>query len=392
LDSHPVQNYSWLAISIVIAAGILGAALLAFPTTHTTATSTSTVNSTETSTVTEALTQTTTLSQTVTSTLNQTVTTTVTSGATSNVTLDSVNQNGETVNGYYTLLGGIDGSIVIAEGPTPDTLTVAVGQTYSVRDQSSGGCTFSEWSDGVTTDQRSFTAASGSVSYTAVFSCSNTSPTSAIFQSCTGYSPTVSTVTQTMTPAQTTTTTITTPGTEPATQSVSCTMSNDVQAGDTIVVKLSDVPTILLNDSLGNDFTLLESELLPGSTYYSYIYYTIASSTGPDTLTLHGAGNYPSIMAVEIKGTQAIPSYYSSVGHSNLASVGAFSVSNVSFVIAFVEPLGPPISVSAGAGYTLATMYAVSNACEYGTISGQTAASFVLGAPADWEEVALVFS
>jgi hypothetical protein len=168
-------------------------------------------------------------------------------------------------------------------------------------------------------------------------------------------------------------------------------MSDDVRAGDLIVVKISDLSGINFSDSMGNAFTLLETDPV-SSTYYNFIYYTIASSSGPDTLTVQGYGNYPSIMATELQGLHTISSYEVATGDSNVTSVGAFTPANGSFVMAFVEALGPPISVSAGAGYTVATVYAVSNACEYGTVSGPTTSSFTLGASADWEEVSLVFS
>jgi hypothetical protein len=168
-------------------------------------------------------------------------------------------------------------------------------------------------------------------------------------------------------------------------------MSDSIRAGDLIVVKLSDLQGVSLTDSIGNLFSLLEMDRV-SSTYYNFIYYAIASSSGPDTLTVRGSGNYPSIMAAEIQGLHTISSYETAAGNSSVASVSAFTPPTGSFVMALVEPLGPPISVTAGAGYTMAVVYAVSNACEYGTAIGTTTSSFSLGASTVWEEVSLVFS
>ncbi len=174
-------------------------------------------------------------------------------------------------------------------------------------------------------------------------------------------------------------------------QTISCKMGNNVRAGDLLVVKVSDLQGVSLTDSMGNQFALLEMDQV-SSTYYNFIYYAIASSSGPDALTVSGSGNFPSIMAIEVQGLHKISSFETATGSSSVASVSVFTPPTGSFVIALVEPLGWPISVSAGSGYTMASLYAVSNACEYGTVTGPTTSSFALGAPAIWEEVSLVLS
>ena len=78
-------------------------------------------------------------------------------------------------------------------------------------------------------------------------------------------------------------------------------MSSSVRVGDLIIVKISDLPGVSLSDSMGNMFTMLEMDRA-SSTYYNLIYYATASSSGPDTLTIRGDGNYPSIMATELQG------------------------------------------------------------------------------------------
>ncbi len=99
------------------------------------------------------------------------------SPTTSSVTINSVDQNGQTITGYRTVLYNSSGSI-IDEGFTPSTFTVTAGAAYQARAESYGSCTFSKWSDGVTSDPRAFTASSSPVTFTAVYDC--TSPTSTI--------------------------------------------------------------------------------------------------------------------------------------------------------------------------------------------------------------------
>lgn len=94
----------------------------------------------------------------------------------SGVTVDSVNQNGQTITGYRTVFYGSTGS-VLDEGFTPSTFTTTAGQTYGVDAESYGSCTFAKWSDGVTADPRSFTASGSSTSYTAVYDCASTTST-----------------------------------------------------------------------------------------------------------------------------------------------------------------------------------------------------------------------
>ncbi len=402
MENQRTQNYTGIAIAIVVAAVILGAAIVGSSLSHTTVTSvsTSTATSTEVSIVVStvisstSITTTSTATSTSVSTATSTATVTTNPSATSILMVSSVNQNAETISGHYTVLGGPAGSLVVAEGFGPAVVSVAAGQTYSLRAENNGSCTFSEWSDGTTTNPRSFTATGAPASFTAVYSCGSAGPASPIVQSCTGYYPTTGTVGQNTTlTASSTTAATTTTVTEPPNQAVAvaCPMSGDVRAGDLIVVKLSDLPGVNFSDSLGNSYKLLETDPA-SSTYYNFIYYAIASTSGPDTLTVQGYGNYPSIMAVELHGVHTISGYETATGVSGFASVPSFTPSPASFVIAFVEPLGVPIPVSAGAGYALAAVYAVSNACEFGTVTGPTVSSFNLGASTSWEEVSLVFS
>jgi hypothetical protein len=97
------------------------------------------------------------------------------SSATSSATVDSVNQNGTSIPNYPTTLYASNGT-AIKSGLTPQTYTTTVGDSYGVSAESSGPCTFTNWSDGVTSDPRSFTATSSAVTFTAVYDCSTTTP------------------------------------------------------------------------------------------------------------------------------------------------------------------------------------------------------------------------
>jgi hypothetical protein len=95
---------------------------------------------------------------------------------TSTVTVDSVNQNGVAITGYYTALYNSGGGVV-ASGFTPKTFSTTAGQAYSVVADGYGSCTFSKWSDGVTSNPRSFTATSSAVTFTADYTCASVAST-----------------------------------------------------------------------------------------------------------------------------------------------------------------------------------------------------------------------
>lgn len=95
-------------------------------------------------------------------------------GSGSSVTVNSVNQNGVAITGYYTILYNSGGSPT-AIGFTPATFTTTAGLSYSIAADSYASCTFSRWSDGSTSDPRSFSATSGTTSFTAVYQCGDAS-------------------------------------------------------------------------------------------------------------------------------------------------------------------------------------------------------------------------
>jgi hypothetical protein len=95
------------------------------------------------------------------------------------VIVQSVDQNGNAITGYWTVLSSSTGT-QISTGFTPVTFSaLTTGTTYSVTLGSYGSCTFSHWEDNSNTNAaRSFTAVSGAQTFTGVFNCTNVTTTS----------------------------------------------------------------------------------------------------------------------------------------------------------------------------------------------------------------------
>jgi hypothetical protein len=92
------------------------------------------------------------------------------SGSGSSVAVSSVDQNGNMITGYYTLLYDSSGSVQTT-GYTPSTFATTAGSAYSIQADSYASCTFTGWSNGVTTNPMSFTATSSTQKFTAVYNC-----------------------------------------------------------------------------------------------------------------------------------------------------------------------------------------------------------------------------
>jgi hypothetical protein len=88
----------------------------------------------------------------------------------SSVTVNSINQDGAAITGYYTILYSSSGSVVDT-GFTPTTFSTTSGDTYSVQADSYGSCTFTSWSGGATANPMSFTATSSAQTFTAEYNC-----------------------------------------------------------------------------------------------------------------------------------------------------------------------------------------------------------------------------
>jgi YVTN family beta-propeller protein len=91
-------------------------------------------------------------------------------GGSSSVTVDSVDQNGSPITGYYVVLYDSSGS-AIKTGYTPSTFATTAGQSYEIEADGYGSCTFVRWSSGASSDPMAFTATSSGQTFTAEYNC-----------------------------------------------------------------------------------------------------------------------------------------------------------------------------------------------------------------------------
>jgi hypothetical protein len=98
-------------------------------------------------------------------------------GNSPSVTIESVNQNGAPITGYWTVLYGPHGG-QLATGYTTKTFSgLTSGTKYTVELDSYAGCQFSHWQDTNSgSDVRSFTA-SGAQTFVGVYTCTSTTAT-----------------------------------------------------------------------------------------------------------------------------------------------------------------------------------------------------------------------
>jgi hypothetical protein len=102
-------------------------------------------------------------------------------GASSTVTIASVDQNNNTLVGYFSELqvAPYGPGNVVATGVTPATFATTTGSVYTLQTAlqgAQGNCTFTRWSESVSGNPITFTATSGQLSFTAVYYCSNSIP------------------------------------------------------------------------------------------------------------------------------------------------------------------------------------------------------------------------
>jgi hypothetical protein len=89
----------------------------------------------------------------------------------SSVTVNSVDQSGNVISGYYTVLDDLSTSAV-ATGFTAATFATTAGSAYTLQLDGFGICSFSSWSGGTASNPMTFTATGGAISFTAAFNCS----------------------------------------------------------------------------------------------------------------------------------------------------------------------------------------------------------------------------
>jgi hypothetical protein len=202
----------------------------------------------------------------------------------SSLTVRSVNQNGASIFGYYTVLYGSAGN-VISTGYTAQTFSTTAGDSYSVEIDGYGSCNFAQWADGSTSNPRSFTASGSAMSFTAVFDCG---ASASLSQS--GTSDCIGTNTCTVT------------------------LSSTVNAGDVLLVF---VPGYSFNtgwqaasvtDSLGNTFVQYQEGVnwQRSSDYFSdYAFYAIVSHAGSSdsvTITYNSATAHSDPVVMDVTG------------------------------------------------------------------------------------------
>lgn len=102
---------------------------------------------------------------------SQTFTAVYNCNSAASVTVQTVNQNGVKITGYYVGLYNSGGTLINSGFSWVTFTGLSVGTTYSVEPDNYGSCTFNHWQDtGSTTRDRSFTAAS-TQTFTAVYEC-----------------------------------------------------------------------------------------------------------------------------------------------------------------------------------------------------------------------------
>jgi len=179
-------------------------------------------------------------------------------------------------------------------------------------------------------------------------------------------------------------------------QTVSCTLPSPVKQGQTILLDAAVIPGTNVSDSMGDSFALVARTSCPcSSTYMIMVYSVTASSSGTDTITVQGAGNYDSIAVDVLSGVTQVENASFSSGTSTTPGVQPFHPPVGSFVVgvALINNTEGVFgtTVSAGQGYTL--LAAGPDIAEEAAIStgNSTGAQFVLQTPENWAEVSVVF-
>ncbi len=177
LSFGTAQGYDFGVIAVAVQAG--SATTTTTSTTPTTTTTTSTTPTTTTTTSTTSTTPTststtpTTTTTTSTTPTTTTTTTTTTSSGAPSVTVESVNQDGQTITGYWTVLRTSSGTTV-STGYTTKTFTdVKAGTTYELELDSYTVCTFEYWQGTTNSGLLTFTATDGPQTFVGVYDCTN---------------------------------------------------------------------------------------------------------------------------------------------------------------------------------------------------------------------------
>ena len=135
------------------------------------------------------------------------------------------------------------------------------------------------------------------------------------------------------------------------------------------------------------------------STYYSYIWYATAASSGADTITTAFGSTVAASMSIyEITGyttSGALSSTGSSVSGSTSAAVMSFTPASDSFIVGTTEGASGSTTYTAGSGFALAgTCNSVPGCSEYDAGGGGSANTvpITLSGSTPWAEAAMSFS
>jgi hypothetical protein len=138
--------------------------------TSTTSTSSTTTTSSSSSRSTSSLSSTTTSMSSSTSSSS----TTTSSSAPPSVTVESVDQNGNIITGYWTVLYGAAGNQIATGYTTKFFNQVTAGTTYQIELDSYGSCTFQHWQGTTNSGDYAFTQPNGPLTVVGVYSCTST--------------------------------------------------------------------------------------------------------------------------------------------------------------------------------------------------------------------------
>ena len=94
----------------------------------------------------------------------------VTNSSASTISVTSIDQNGSTIFGYYTIISDAQGK-VMGTGYTKVSFPTNAGEQYTVQMEGYGKCVFDHWSNGVTSSEQVVVAKSGDEPLTAVYTC-----------------------------------------------------------------------------------------------------------------------------------------------------------------------------------------------------------------------------
>jgi hypothetical protein len=172
-----------------------------------------------------------------------------------------------------------------------------------------------------------------------------------------------------------------------------------LEAGEILLFEVSDIPPYSVSDTMGNHFTLLEEQPLPGTAYDLKIFSATISVSAPnsslDIFTVTKGVGIPSIIGLGFVGATGVEAISTGSGNSTTPHVTAFAPSQGSPVIAGLlmqESFPSNFPMSAGPGYMYLQL-GPPNAVEFAEATGNmTTSPFILSSAVNWTEISIAFS